>query len=151
MQNGLSINSINEGGCNREAAPLVKNICIEMESNQEGPNTTDTISIFSSFFMQQTVGTQNLESLLQLAVRIPNPNSGDVEMELDQTTNPNFVDVDMEVEETSYPNSVDLEMEVKEDDDITLIKYPVLRYSPACVLLRPVPGADTHPDYIFKY
>ena len=101
------------------AALLVKKICIEMATNDAGPSTTGTISISSSSLMQQTAGTQNLESLLQLAARIPNPNSVDFEMELDQTTSPNSLDVKMEVEETSDPNSLDVETEVEEDDDIT--------------------------------
>ena len=100
------------------AALLVKKICIEMATNDAGPSTTGTISISSSSLMQQTVGTQNPESLLQLAARIPNPNSVDFEMELDQTTSPNSLDVKMEVEET-YPNSLDVETEVEDDDDIT--------------------------------
>ena len=137
------------------AAPLVKRICIKMAANDAGPNTTGTISISSSFLMQQTAGTQNpdsvlqqtvetqnTDSVLQQAARIPNPN---------QTRNQNSVDVDMEVEETRNRNSVDVEMQVEEDDDTALIEYPVLRYSPACVLLIPVPGANTHPDYILKY
>ena len=122
--------------------------------------------------LQQTVETQNTDSVLQQAAGIPNPNqtrnqnSVDVDMEVEQTMNPNSVDVDMEVEQTMNPNSVDVDteveetrnrnsvdvkMQVEEDDDIALIEYPVLRYSPACVLLRPVPGANTHPDYILKY
>ena len=36
-----------------------------------------------------------------------------------------------------------------EPDDIVLIDYP-LRHSPACKLLRPLPGVKTHPDYIWK-
>ena len=75
----------------------------------------------------------------------------DVEMELDQTTNPNSMDVEMEVEETSDRNSVDVEMDVQEDDDIALIEYPVLRYSPTSVLIKPVPRANTHLKFIFKY
>ena len=98
-------NSINRGGSNMAAAMLVKKICIEMAANDAGAHTTGTISISSSFLMQQTVGTQNPESLLQLAARIPNPNSVDFEMELDQTTSPNSLDVNMEVEESSDPNS----------------------------------------------
>ena len=69
--------------------------------------------------MQQTAGSQNRESLLQQAARIPNPNSVDVDMELDQTTNPNSMDVEMEVEETSDPNSLNVETKVEDDDDIT--------------------------------
>ena len=101
------------------AALLVKKICIEMAANDAGANTTGTISISSSFLMQQTVGTQNPESLLQLAARIPNPNSVDFHMELDQTTSPNSLDVKMEVEENSDPNSLNVETEVENDDDIT--------------------------------
>ena len=78
-------NSINEGGSNTAAMPLVKKICIEMAANDAGPNIIDTISISSSFLMQQTTGTQNPESLLQLAEIIPNPNSVDVEMEVEET------------------------------------------------------------------
>ena len=100
--------------------------------------------------MQQTAGSQNRESLLQQAARIPNPNCVDVEMELDQTTNPNSMDVEMEVEETSNPNSVHVEMDVQEDDDISLIEYPVFRYSPTSVLLKPVSRANTQLKYIFK-
>ena len=83
--------------------------------------------------------------------KIPNPNSMDVEMELDQTTNPNSMDVEMEVEETSDRNSVDVEMDLQEDDDIALIEYPVLRYSPTSALLKPVLGSNTQREYIFKY
>jgi len=144
-------NSINEGGSNTAATPVVKKICIETAANNACPNNTGTRSISSCFLMQQTAGSQNRESLLQQAARIPNPNSVDVEMELDQTTNPNSMDVEMEVEETSDPNSVDVEMDVQEDDDIALIEYPVLRYSPTSVLLKPVPRANTHLKYIFKY
>ena len=36
------------------AAMLVKKICIEMAANDAGLNTTGTISISSSFLMQQT-------------------------------------------------------------------------------------------------
>ena len=144
-------NSINEGGSNTVATPLVNKICIETAPNDACPNNTGTRSISSCFLMQQTAGSQNRESLLQQAARIPNPNSVDVEMELDQTTNPNSMDVEMEVEETSDPNSVDVEMDVQEDDDIALIEYPVLRYSPTSVLLKPVPRANTHLKYIFKY
>ena len=118
-------NSINEGGSNKVATPLVKKICIETAPIDACPNNTGTRSISSCFLMQQTAGSQNRESvlqqtagsqnresLLQQAARIPNPNSVDVEMELDQTTNPNSMDVEMEVEETSDPNSVDVEMDV---------------------------------------
>ena len=143
-------NSINEGGSNTAATPLVKKICIETAANDPCPNNTCTRSISICFLMQQTAGSQNRESLLQQAARIPNPNSVDVEMELDQTTNPNSMDVEMEVEETSDPNSVDVEMDVQEDD-IALIEYPVLRYSPKSVLLKPVPRDNTHLKYIFKY
>ena len=144
-------NSINEGGSNTAATPLVKKICIETAANDPCPNNTGTRSISSCFLMQQTAGCQNRESLLQQATRIPNPNSMDVEMELDQTTNPNSMDVEMEVEETSDPNSVHVEMDVQEDDDISLIEYPVFRYSPMSVLLKPVSRANTHLKYIFKY
>ena len=105
-------NSINQGGSNTAATPLVKKICIETAANDPCPNNTGTRSISSCFLMQQTAGSQNRESLLQQAARIPNPNSMDVEMELDQTTNPNSMDVEMEVEETSNPNSVHVEMDV---------------------------------------
>ena len=105
-------NSINEGGSNTAATPLVKKICIETAANNACPNNTGTRSICSCFLMQQTARCQNRESLLQQAARIPNPNSMDVEMELDQTTNPNSMDVEMEVEETLDPNSVDVEMDV---------------------------------------
>jgi len=50
--------------------------------------------------------------------------------------------------ETSNPNSMPIEMEssagVDQED------FPPLRFSPQCVLLKPVPGANTHPDFIWK-
>ena len=54
---------------------------------------------------------------------------------------------------TSNRNSMPAEMESSGGDYYTdntmLIEYP-LRHSPECVLLRPVCGANTHPDYVWK-
>ena len=55
---------------------------------------------------------------------------------------------------TSNPSSMPVEMEssggvVNVQDDRLLMQYP-LRYTPDCVLLKPVPGANTHPAYIWK-
>lgn len=58
---------------------------------------------------------------------------------------------------TSNQNSRHIDMQnfggvAEEDhdmDNVALMEYP-LRHSPECVLLRPVPGANTHPDYVCK-
>ena len=140
-------NSINEGGSNTAATPLVKKICIETAANDPCPNNTCTRSISSCFLMQQTAGSQNRESLLQQAARIPNPNCVGVEMELDQTTNPNSMDVEMEVEETSDPNSVDccikkeLEMDIVPvvlgPASLVAISMHILFTSSAAAMLEP--------------
>jgi hypothetical protein len=58
---------------------------------------------------------------------------------------------------TSNQNSMPLDMqssggavEVEEDHYMDkLMEYP-LRHSPQCLLLKPVPGVKTHPDYVFE-
>ena len=55
---------------------------------------------------------------------------------------------------SSNPSSMPVEMEssggvVNVQDDTLLMQSP-LRYTPDCVLLKPVPGANTHPAYIWK-
>ena len=52
-------NSINEGGSNTAATPVVKKICIETAANNACPNNNGTRSISSCFLMQQTAGCQN--------------------------------------------------------------------------------------------
>lgn len=48
----------------------------------------------------------------------------------------------------SFSELIDVEKDYSMDYGI-LMEYP-LRHSPECVLLKPVPGANTHPDYLWK-
>jgi hypothetical protein len=71
----------------------------------------------------------------------------------DSTHNADFPVIPLQEKKCIMP--VEIEIfggldEVEEDNYMdSLIEYP-LRHSPECVLLRPVPGAKTHPDYVFK-
>jgi len=58
---------------------------------------------------------------------------------------------------TSNQNSMPVDMQssggaVKVEEDrymAKLMEYP-LRHSPQCLLLKPVPGVETHPDHVFE-